>query len=195
MSRRLVVPLAAGLVLGAAAPAGAKEVQQALACGANGCRDITAQVGHDESVLQTGGFVDGPSRRAPFYRIRLTVGEGDDAHATWHVLYVPSQRIVGSVDDSTGHRVWSQAPRGASRLHRATRGLRPLPARRLPMPTNDERRVRGALPPEVVPPPARAVPAAPTDGGVDWALVVPVLGLGSAGMAFGARAMRRRRRR
>jgi hypothetical protein len=194
MSRRLVVSLAAGLVLGVAAPpAGAKEVQQALACGADGCRDITAQVGHDESVLQTGGFVDGPTRRAPFYRIRLTVGEGN-AHATWHVLYVPSQHIVGSVDESTGRRVWSQAPYGHSRVRRASRGLRPLPARRLPMPTRDERLVRGALPPEVVPAPADA-PGAPAEGGVAWALLAPALGLGGAGMLLGTRAARRRRRR
>jgi hypothetical protein len=139
MPRRLLAPPAAAiLALGLAAPAApAKQITQAIACGASGCRDVTARVaGHGDAAMETGGITAGPTRRAPFYRVTYRIGDGRGRDITrFTVLYVPSQHQVGSIDRSIGQRRWMRTtPAGERILHRAVHGLRPLPAARLPMP-------------------------------------------------------------
>jgi hypothetical protein len=73
---RHLVPIVLLLCLAAAAPAEAKTVLSAKVCGANGCatsRDRALIVG----LAEGGDPVDPPKAAAPFFRVRLTVGEGN----------------------------------------------------------------------------------------------------------------------
>jgi hypothetical protein len=72
---RHLVPVVLLLCL-AAAPAEAKTVLSAEVCGANGCetsRDRALIAG----LAEGGDPVDPPKAAAPFFRVRLTVGEGN----------------------------------------------------------------------------------------------------------------------
>jgi hypothetical protein len=193
MPRRiLALPAAALVALALAAPAApAKEVTQGLACGASGCRDVTDRVGHDEAALQTGPIDPGPTSRSGFYRIRFRIGQGGRSYPGWRILYVPAQRLTGSIDDATGRRVWSRMTEDSARIFRhAVRGIAPLPARRLPVPRRAADAPAGAPAPEAVAPPAPAERSG--DGSDPWpglALVIP------AGGAVALLAGRRRSRR
>ena len=71
---RHLVPMALLLCLMVAAPAEAKEVLSATVCGANGCessRDRALIAG----LAEGGDPVDPPKTAAPFFRVRLTIGE------------------------------------------------------------------------------------------------------------------------
>jgi hypothetical protein len=197
MSRRmmLVAPALAALTLTLTPPAApAKELEQALVCGASGCTDVTDRVPHDESMLQTSVIDPGPSKRESFYRIRFGLGDGHSARAqgSWRVLYVPSQGIVGSVDGSTGQRIWSRmTPDGQAAFRRAVRGIAPLPAKRLPLPRPGGERPDGALPPEVIAPP---VPVARRSEGLDaWPAVALLIPAGGALALLAGRRVRHHR--
>jgi|tagenome__1003787_1003787.scaffolds.fasta_scaffold20478468_2 hypothetical protein len=195
MPRRILAsPAAAVLALALTAPAApAKELTQALACGSSGCRDVTARVGHGEAALQSGGVDPGPSQRARFYRIRFRVGDGSGRTLeSWRVIYVPSRRLVGSVDRSVGRRVWTRmTPETVRIFRRVVRGVQPFPARRLRLPRGTEEASTGAPQPAVPPPPATVERSS---SGLDaWpalALVVPVGGLA---VLAGCRRARRHR--
>jgi hypothetical protein len=71
---RHLVPMALLVCLTVAAPAEAKEVLSAKVCGANGCetsRDRALIAG----LAEGGDPVDPPKAAAPFFRVRLTIGE------------------------------------------------------------------------------------------------------------------------
>jgi hypothetical protein len=71
---RHLVPIVLLLCLTVAAPAEAKEVMSAKVCGANGCetsRDRALIAG----LAERGDPVDPPKAAAPFFRVRLTIGE------------------------------------------------------------------------------------------------------------------------
>ena len=73
---RHLLPIVLLLCLAAAAPADAKEVLSAKVCGANGCessrdRALIAALG------EGGDPVDPPKAAAPFFRVRLTIGEAN----------------------------------------------------------------------------------------------------------------------
>ena len=71
---RHLVPVTLLLCLMVAAPAEAKEVLSAKVCGANGCetsRDRALIAG----LAEGGDPVDPPKAAAPFFRVRLTIGE------------------------------------------------------------------------------------------------------------------------
>lgn len=195
MPRRILASPALALVaLVLAAPAApAKEISQALVCGASGCRDATDRFGHDEAAMQSGAIDPGPAKRAPFYRVRFRIGDGTGvSYGGWRLVYVPSLRLTSSYDAPAGQRVWSRMTPESVRIYRrAVRGIAPLPARRLPMPREGGDQPNGALPPEVVAPPAAVRHAS---GGFDaWpglALLVP---LGGA-VALLARRRRTHRR-
>jgi hypothetical protein len=179
MPRRILAPPAAAvLALALTAPAApAKELTQALACGTSGCRDVTARVGHGEAALQSGAVDPGPTQRARFYRIRFRVGEGRGRTLeSWRVIYVPSRRLVGSIDRSIGQRVWTRmTPETVRIFRRAVRGLRPFPARRLPLPRGTDEASSSAPQPAVLP--SRAKVERSFSGLDAWpalALVVPV---------------------
>lgn len=183
MSRRILAPPAVALVaLALTAPAApAKQISQALACGASGCRDVTDRVGHDEAVLQTGAIDPGPTKRARFYRIRFRISNGDGSGQSFpggRLLYVPSQRLTASIDDSTGRRVWFRMSEASVRtFRRAVRGLAPLPAQRLPLPRVGGNVSTETPPPAVIAPPAQAERSG--DGFDAWpglVLLVPVGG-------------------
>jgi hypothetical protein len=162
MSRSILAPPAVAVAvavsaLGLTAPAApAKQVTQALACGASGCRDVTGRIGHDEAILQTGAIDPGPTKHARFFRIRFRIGNGDGSGQSFpggRMVYVPSLRLTGSLDESTGRRVWFRMSADSVRtFQHAVRGLAPLAARRLPLP-----RVGGDVS-TVTPPPAAIAP-------------------------------------
>src|SRR5215208_2583769 len=73
---RYLVPMVLVLCLTAAAPAEAKTVLSATVCGANGCetsRDRALIAG----LAEGGDPVDPPKAAAPFFHVRLTVGEAN----------------------------------------------------------------------------------------------------------------------
>ena len=133
MTRRLLLA-AVAVSLAVAAPAHAKGVIKATACGADGCRAIATRA-HDTSLLEMGAEADGPTASGPgFVRLHITIGEdGDPAHGVKLTqLYVPARDLLAVHEDSGGWVWTTPLPAGSKALKRAVRGLRPIPARRLP---------------------------------------------------------------
>jgi hypothetical protein len=179
---RLATPVLAAAAAAVLLPASAqaKELVAARACDSDGCRTITAAGAL--RGMQEGQPADPPGKGAPFYRVhmRVDVPGGNDFRYT--LAYVPSSGLL-RVDGQFGRYDWLAAtPSGRRGFERLTRGLQPVPARRL----------RGvgagnALPTaqvdEVVSP-----PASPDDGGgFPWALLLIPGGLALAGAAWAAR--------
>jgi hypothetical protein len=71
---RHLVPIVLLLCLTVAASAEAKEVLSATVCGANGC-ETSRDRGLIAGLAEGGDPVDPPNEAAPFFRVRLTVGE------------------------------------------------------------------------------------------------------------------------
>jgi len=192
----VVVGLAAALaVAGAPGVAGAKGISQVLACGAGGCRDVTAHLPHDESMMEDGFVATPPSHRSAFYRLRFTVGDGTHRNVgRWYADFVPTRGLLRTVDESSGEAHWTRLSGKARRVYRrAVRDMRPLPAaamrRSAPTSTRAASSGEGALPPDVVEPPATVR----TGGGGLDARPVLAVGLGLAGaVGFGVRRRRRR---
>jgi hypothetical protein len=178
---------AAALVLVLAAPAGAKELSGARACDADGCRTVTDK--SDLRALMDQNAAAVPERRAPFHRVRMTITEpgGSDFHYT--VAYVPALGLVREQPSTNGEAFWTQpSPRAIAVLDRLTRGLEPVPARRLHGIATDSAAA------------APASPAPPADGGgsgggggPDWLLVLVAPLLGAAAWAAHNRRVRNRR--
>jgi len=150
MTRRLLL-VAVAVLLVVSAPAAAKGVIKATVCGADGCRAVAVRA-HDPALVEMGAEADGPSASGPgFVRLHITIGEGKDAaHGVKLTqLYVPARDLLAVREDSGGWVWTTPLPAGSRALQRAARGVRPIPARRLP---------RAALPTRR--PPAAARPAA-----------------------------------
>ena len=180
----LVVVAAAAMVL--VAPAVAKEIEEAAVCGAEGCAKVTP--GGDAHAMLEGGAVSDAPGPAPFYRVRLGIGDGSGkVFERFSILYVPSAMKVRAMDGQ-----WMTTTRAAVRaLDRVTGGHRPFPAKRLNTAPGEAAQVIGtSLPPEIVPPPDDGPPSG---GGVPaWAIVLVVgggLALAGGGAAW---ALRRR---
>jgi hypothetical protein len=122
----VVITTAAALALPAAAAS--KEIEHVNACGAAGCDDVTSIAA--PAALDGGGRANPPGAAAPFFRIEVKVRAGD-AHDGWSFLYVPSaQKVQG--DDGT----WMNPTTASLRaLDRLVKGLEPLPADRLALPS------------------------------------------------------------
>ena len=151
------------------------EILSARACGADGCVAI------GKRVLEATGFANGPTRPAPFYRLRFVAGdERGRAAERWTLLYVPSRGLVrGSGGPGRGF-VWSEATaESRAALARALRRVEPLPAARLPL--SDGETETGALPPRVYGPPPAVSSGVPA-----WPLAVAAL---LAGLALVARRL------
>lgn len=179
----LVVAAAAAMVL--AAPAAAKEIEEAAVCGADGCAKVTP--GGDAHAMLEGVAVTDAPAPAPFYRIRLGIGDGSGkVFERFSILYVPSAMKLRGMDGQ-----WMTTTAAAVRaLDRVTRGHRPFPAKRLKTaPGEADATVGTSLPPEIVPPPDDGPPS----GGVPaWVIVLAVAGglaLAGGGAAW---ALRRR---
>ena len=133
----LVVVAVAALVL--AAPAAAKVIEEATVCGARGCTKATPG-GDAHAMLEGGALSDAPAA-APFYRIRLGIGDGSGkVFERFTILYVPSAHKVRAMDGQ-----WTDTTAAAERaLNRVTRGQEPFPAKRLEDGAESSRRRRSA---------------------------------------------------
>ena len=162
----------AALALGSATVASAKEIAAVQACGADGCRDVTALATH--AALDGGPTTSAPERAAPFFRLEVTFRHDTAQRPSWTYVYVPSaQKIRG--DDGT----WmSPATTTLQELDQLVRGSAPLPAAGLGLP----------LPVRPSPPPSGGDGLPPAA----WAfLAAGALGL-LAAAAGAARTLRRR---
>jgi hypothetical protein len=179
----LVAVAAAALALPMAAVA--KEIEAASVCGADGCRKV--DIDRDNHALVEGGPIGAPPRTpAPFYSVRLAVGDGS-GHIVdrFAIIYVPSVRKLRGSDGT-----WMDARPGTVRaLRRFTRGREPFRARALEAGML-ERRGGTSLAPEVVPPPE----ADRGGGGAAW-LVAIGAGGGVALLTGVVGPLRRRRGR
>jgi hypothetical protein len=195
--RAITVPLAAvaaaALALPASAPA--KGLLKAVVCGADGCADVTARIHHNDRIMESEFAEAAPHQRAPFYRVRFTIGVPGQPRPEGSVtlLYVPSLDLLRSVDD-TGQVNWMRTSTNSRPLLRlAVAGRRPLPAAKLPLGAPAKTAASGALPPEVVAAPAAAVDRSGDGGGPGpWPYVGIGLGLAVA-LGLGGRWMVRRR--
>ena len=82
-----------------------------------------------------GAEADGPAASGPgFVRVHITIGEGKDAAHGVRLtqLYVPRRDLLAVREDSGGWVWTTPLPAGSAALQRAVRGLRTIPARRLP---------------------------------------------------------------
>ena len=124
---------------------------------------------------------------APFYRIRLGVGDGSGkVFERFSILYVPSAEKVRAMDGR-----WMTATTAAVRaLDRVTRGHGSFPARRLKTAPGGAAEIIGtSLPPEIVTAPDDGPPSG---GGVPaWLIVLAAgggLALAGGGAAWAARS-------
>jgi hypothetical protein len=185
--RRTLVPaaLAAALLL---APdiAQAKEVSAVKACGGGECRTVAVH-GEDGMGLLPGGRGGGPpAGRAPFYRLTLTIGADGQVEDRIHVLYAPSLRLT-AMDEPGADVTWETPPPAALRIaERATRGLTPRPAARMPI-------ERPAAATVATPDPTAAPPRGEDGGGVPWAALGAGAVVALLAAAFAVRAMHRPR--
>ena len=95
---RPLFPLGLLLCLVLAAPAQAKEVLSAKVCGENGC--VTSRDRGLIAALAEGGDpVDPPKAAAPFFRVRLTVGDekGNVMERFW-THFVPKGELIRGSD-------------------------------------------------------------------------------------------------
>lgn len=180
----LVVAASAAMVL--AAPAVAKEIEEATVCGAGGCTKV-APTGDAHAMLEGGAASDAPAS-APFYRIRLGIGDGSGkVFERFSILYVPSADKVRAIDGQ-----WMNTTTATERaLDRVTRAHRPFPAKRLnPAPGAAAETIGTSLPPEIVTPGDDGPPSG--GGGVPaWLIVLAAGGLALMG-GGAAWALRRR---
>jgi hypothetical protein len=173
-----LVVVAAAMVL--AAPAVAKEIEEATVCGAGGCTKVTPR-GDAHAMLEGGAVSDAPAP-APFYRIRLGIGDGSGkVFERFSILYVPSADKVLAMDGQ-----WMNTTTAAQRaLDRVTRGHRPFPAKRLKTVPGEAAETTGtSLPPEIVTPPDDGPGSG--GGGVPAWLIVLAAGGGLALAGGGA---------
>ncbi|MEA2311140.1 MAG: hypothetical protein QOE28_1108 [Solirubrobacteraceae bacterium] len=175
----LLMVISATLAL--AAPAAAKELAGARACGADGCRDVSARA--SMAGMEGGPPGVAPAARAPFYRLRWTIAEGTHRPSFW-TLYVPS---LGK--ERGGDGTWMNPPSTAlDVLDRMVRGQRPYPAARLPLPP-PERPAPVLTPGPATPAPVSTPGPAPSDSPA-----LPLAGGGLFAAAALALALRLRHR-
>ena len=188
---RQLVPIVVLLCLTVAAPAEAKEVLSAKVCGANGCetsRDRALIAG----LAEGGAPVDPPKAAAPFFRVRLTVGEGNGKviDRFWTHFMPKGELIRGSdgtwmpaVDAYTG--ALKKIVNPSMEAYPAS-GLAKLLAGDQPAPTYQAQVPRVVEPPQ--PPPAA------DGGGITAATIGLVVAGALAVAALVLLAVRRRRR-
>lgn len=138
----LLTVLLASLVV--AAPATAKEVQSIKVCGVDGCatsKDAELMSG----MIDIGPPTSAPKAPAPFYRLTMAIGDGDEVFGRIQSSWVPSAgRMLA--EDGNWLAVRPVVGRG---LHRVTAGLAALPSAQLQgFPTADA----NVTPPRPAPP-------------------------------------------
>jgi hypothetical protein len=125
--RRLAILTVLLAFLAVPSPAASKEVQSVTACGAGDC--ATSKVaGLMRGMTDIGPPTSAPEAPAPFYRLTLAIGDGNQIFEHFKSSWVPSAgRLLA--EDGNWLAVRPEARRGLDRL---TRGLAPLPAAKLP---------------------------------------------------------------
>lgn len=197
MSKHLAAAVAAAVAaLGLPASAPAKEPVKATVCGANGC----ASSGDEEAILP---LVEGgppaaklPTAGAPAYRVRLTIsldggtrghGAKTDTFTNW---MSPTLRLVRGSEGT-----WMEMPAATLRaLRRIARGIRPFPARRLPLDGRLTAAHGGQLPPQSYRPPPEHTTAGDPSAGMSWTVIGGIAGGVVATLAAAAVAFLRKRR-
>ena len=148
--RTIPLVVGAAVAMALAAPAVAKELETSIVCGADGCKSVEVK-GNAHALLERGPFSADPVKPAPFFKIRLGIGDGSGkVFERFTILYVPSAEKVRGMDGT-----WMNPPPATVRaLESVTRGREPIPARRLKTTPIEERETMGtSLPPEIVRPP------------------------------------------
>ncbi len=188
---RHLVPIVLLLCLTVAAPAEAKEVLSATVCGANECetsRDRVLIAG----LAEGGDPVDPPKAAAPFFRVRLTIGEenGKAMDRFWTHFMPKGELIRGSDgtwmpagDAYTG--ALKKIVNPSMEAYPAS-GLAKLLAGDQPVPTSQAQVSRVVEPPQ--PPPA-------ADGGGITAATIGLVVAGALAVAALVLLVVRRRRR
>jgi len=189
------------MVTGAVAAAGvapaaqAKGIERVLACGADGCTDVTQRLGigpgtHAHVILGTGRRTTAPTS-AGFARLDVGLGDGTGRILDTIVLaYAPAAGRIRSLDEHGDPAWFTVRPEQRAPLRRAIAGLRLLPPDQVP-PT----RVPGPVPVarvvEVFTPAATAAARARGNGDA----TVPLVGGGLLLALLGVVAARRLRPR
>jgi hypothetical protein len=174
----LLALLAASLAV--APPAAAKEIRTARVCGSASCFTFDRANSGGKLMLfgQAGGQAAPPSRSAPWYRLRISVGGRDVEPSAFTNAYVPSLDLLRVCGEGGGY-AWVRVIADLRPVLRTVAGrLEPLPASSL---AGVQRRGH-----------ARAAAAAGADpGGTRWWLIVPAAG-GAAALVVLTRRLRRR---
>jgi hypothetical protein len=190
--RTVPLVLAAAAAMALAAPAMAKEIEEATVCGADGCAKVTPR-GNAHAMAESAGAVTDAPKPAPFYRIRLGIGDGSgQVFERFWLVYVPSADKLRAMDGQ-----WVRTTTTADRaLDRVTRGRKPLPATKLKLTKaqQDAQSSGNSLPPEIVTAPPDDGPGSGSGGGgVPGWVIVLAAGGGLALVGGGAAwALRRR---
>jgi hypothetical protein len=137
--------------------AASKEVQSVTACGVGDCA-TSKDAGLMRGMIEIGSPTSAPEAPAPFYRLTMAIGDGEQTFEHFKSSWVPSAgRLLA--EDGSWIAVSPEVRRGLDRL---TRGLAPLPSAKLPgVPTANA---------DVAPP--RPAPTVASDSGLP---VVPLL--------------------
>jgi hypothetical protein len=146
--RTIPLVLAAAAAMASAAPAVAKVIEEATVCGADGCAKVTPR-GDAHAMLDSAGAVTAAPKPAPFYRVRLGIGDGrGKVFERFWLVYVPSADMLREMDGQ-----WVSPTTAADRaLDRLTLGRKAFPANKLKL-TKAEQHARSggtSLPPEIV---------------------------------------------
>jgi hypothetical protein len=179
--RRLVLLAVLLVPLAAAAPALGKEVMSVTACGSDGC-STTRDGALMRAMTDVGPPTDAPAQPGAFYRLRITVGAGDEIAGHDRLSWVPSAGVLLARDGT-----WIAArPEIRAGLDDLTRGHKALPASRL-----------AGFPPAAAEPSAPQPPedtaSASSDAPV-WIAVTAAVALLLAGLLVLGRSAGRRRR-
>lgn len=125
--RRLVLLTVLLTSLAVASPAAAKEVQSVKACGVGDCETSKA-AGLMRGMTDFGPPTSAPQAPAPFYRLTMAIGDGDETFGHFKSWWVPAAGVLLG-EDGTWMAARPEVRRGLDRL---TRGLAAVPAARLP---------------------------------------------------------------
>lgn len=189
-SSRRAVLLAALALVALPSSAVAKGVSSVKMCGASGCTDVTSEA--RDIVMQGGRGTDPPSSAAPFYVLRVGIGEPSAdgrklvTRDTFPMLYVPSAGLIRAGDGT-----WMAPGAGQlAQLEGRTPAQDPWPAARLASRAPEVATVAAAAR-DTSPPAARQ-----NDGGGGFELSTAAIVVAGAAalLALLATAVLRRRR-
>jgi hypothetical protein len=154
--RRPVLPatIVAAALFAAPAPAAAKEIGRALACGKAGCVDVTKRLpkgdGEAEQLFGTGSLGAGRPEPHPYLVMRLKMGIPGRNLGTWKFVLVPALGMVRYPVEGGQFHWGTLAPDEAAAIRRIVRGVPRWPASRMPrdpVPTAKPDTVSAAIPP------------------------------------------------